>query len=365
MDDPASAQSTAAGDDTRPQGLFAGLGGFVFDLRATCREDRLRDARDHAHLGRGRRHDAVDVGEREITRLAHDARLADEQAAVGLAHAADDGPHRSRQRGQLAPRVGKRRVAFVERRQHARDNVLEERLFRPYRPRKCGARAGEQIVDRGERVKAIAKVERGGAEAEHVGTAVDRFTAQRLGGHELQRAAHLARRRVFEPLSEGDAEVTELDAGLGRPEEIRRLDVAMDDAGVMRGVKPLGDAGDRLAHVPKRQASSERAAAPLVDLVEIDAVDVFLNEERRLAGETDVERAHHAIAVHAGHEPRLVEHALVATVEARLQRLHDQRDGEQLVAREPDVAHATATDPSPDLVVADLAAGLDHDAPRF
>ena len=131
--------------------------------------------------------------------------------------------------------------------------MLEVRLFGAGRRRERRLRpAVEQGARIGKRRGAVAQVERRGAEPEHVGAPIERLAAQRFGRHEAHRAAGVAGDELPDLLGHGDAEVAELGAELRRAEEVGRLDVAVQDAVLVRGVQRPRDIGDGLAHEPQR-----------------------------------------------------------------------------------------------------------------
>jgi hypothetical protein len=108
-------------------------------------------------------------------------------------------------------------------------------------------------------------------------------------------------------------------------------------------------------------AQAEGLPARVVQLVEVDAVDVLLNDVGNLSGRTDVERPHHVRAVDPRHQSRLGHHPLSPLLGRPTQlspeRFDDHRGAEHDVSSEPDVAHTAAAEASPDLVVADALAG--------
>jgi hypothetical protein len=125
------------------------------------------------------------------------------------------------------------------------------------------------------------------------------------------------------------------------------------DAGLVRGVEGLARAAHDVGHEPERQTDAERGPAPPIELGEVDAVDVLLDEVRGVAVDARVEGVHDARARDARHEPGLGQDARLAGVvvlEVGEHRLHHDGDRERPVAREPHAAHSAATDASPQLV---------------
>src|SRR6185369_8881587 len=136
----------------------------------------------------------------------------------------------------------------------------------------------------------------------------------------------------------------EADARLRRAEEVRRLDVAVQDARLVRALERGADLVDHAAHEPEGKTPAERGAAAAIELGEIEAVDVLLHEERRALVRADVDRAHDARARDPRHEARLVaqeREGVLARVEQCLD--HDRR-GELPVPRQPYAAHAALAD---------------------
>ncbi len=133
---------------------------------------------------------------------------------------------------------------------------------------------------------------------------------------------------------------------------------------LMRSVQCERNLCHGLAHEPQRQPMPQGIPPRVVQLVQIDAVHVLLHHVRGAASGADVKRAHHVGARNARHEPRFAQHALGAFFrlhgEVGLQRLDDDWNREVDVASEPHVAHASAAQASPDLVLRDPRAGFEH-----
>jgi hypothetical protein len=178
------------------------------------------------------------------------------------------------------------------------------------------------------------------AEGPHVRAPVHRPAAGLFGAHVRGRAGHdtllghqedvgLRRGRAVlagagkERLRE--AEVEELHGALGRDAHVGRLQVAVHDARLVRGLESLGDLPadvDRLVHAqrPARQARREVLAG-----------HEFHRQEAGVAHLVDAVDARHVRVVERGQRPRL---AL-----------------EPAVARAPDLSHAPRSDGLDDLVV--------------
>ena len=143
----------------------------------------------------------------------------------------------------------------------------------------------------------------------------------------------------------GDAEVGDLGGAVGHDQQVARLDVAVHDAGPVRGVQGAGGLGDDVEH-----DVGVEPAVPLDDLGQRLAVDQ-LHDQVRAA-----ERAVLAVVEdpgdpgvgERGREARLGAEPgtelLVVGVHGR-QHLDRDRPAEDLVATAPDLAHAAGSDP--------------------
>jgi hypothetical protein len=91
---------------------------------------------------------------------------------------------------------------------------------------------------------------------EQVGARIDLLPLHLLGRHVLQRADHAAlRARGFAGiLDAGDAEVGELDAPARLDQQVGRLDVAVDDALLVRVVERAEQVADDLQRLLQRIA---------------------------------------------------------------------------------------------------------------
>ena len=139
----------------------------------------------------------------------------------------------------------------------------------------------------------------------------------------------------------------------------------MEHADLVGGAQRLADLVHHVAHEPERETHAERAPSPLVELGQVDAVDVLLDEVRSLVGVLVHARVHGADDARAV-GTRAIRRASLKTRAAQssalmpsallLQRLHHDRHVEHAVLREPDVAHAPFAEPAPHLVVVDARA---------
>jgi hypothetical protein len=227
------------------------------------------------------------------------------------------------------PRLRARRLLEQELRQQRREIVGVE-----------GRRAREALEhDRTER--------------EHVGARIGVPAAARLLRRHVADGAH-DRARAREPRAlpgePRDPEIEHFDAidGAAHEEEVRRLDVAMNDPARVRGA-------ERLGHVPRdrhRIADRERPAREA--LAQILAVEPLHHEVRLAAlGRAVRERAHDARVAHGLEQLRLARETCDLLLAARKQDLHRRgRSG---------VAIDGAEDPPHP---AGRSRALDHEAPR-
>jgi hypothetical protein len=88
------------------------------------------------------------------------------------------------------------------------------------------------------------------AEGVPVGRRVDDVAADLLGGHVRVRPDELVGRPSLVPRGVGDPEIDDHDAPRLRDEDVRRLDVAMDDRGAVERVEPRGELGEGRAKPP-------------------------------------------------------------------------------------------------------------------
>ena len=188
-----------------------------------------------------------------------------------------------------------------------------------------------------------------------------RGAALRLLGRDVgRRAHHLAGLREGHPLGgAGDAEVGDLDPAVGGDEEVRGLDVAVDDAGGVRHAEGLGRLGEQVAG----RLGVEGGTGPQ-ERRERLALDELHHEVGARGRRAVVERA--GAVVVDRRDPRVLQRGRVpglgleALAEQRvvgvlgLEHLHRDRAVEHGVARGPDLAHPAGGDAG----LEDVAAGL-------
>ena len=240
--------------------------------------------------------------------------------AVGWALRETAGEHLVERRGQCREVADRRRGLVRVRRRLRRHRVPRERTP-----------AGEELEgDAGERVA--------------VGRGRGRLAARLLGRHVPGRSQH--RPRGGERVVSGgarDAEVRDAEVPVARDEEVRGLDVAMDDSARVRRV----ERGRGLPEPPHREVGRHRPGGePIGDR----AVRHVLHDDERKAvgGLADVvDRDDVRLARERRGRARLPEEALAELVLPRVAlREHLDRDGatEPLVGGAIDVAHPAVRD---------------------
>jgi hypothetical protein len=333
---------------------------------------------------------AADAGERQEPGLAEHARTGGER--VGAAHEARNlGGQvvRRRRRSALAQRRGaadaervlervaqlahepRARVGVLgeargEQRAHGRRRALRER--RGVRRVVQHLRHGHERVVRGERAAAAQALVEHAAEREHVGALVLRSRQHLLRAHVAGRArdragdrGRLVARRGSErrgagvagrlgeaPRALGEAEVQDLDQSARPDHDVPGLQVAVDDAALVRDLerrRHLRCDLKRLVHGERRarEASAQRLA-----------LDALQHQHHRAA--------RHLLQSMDGGDVRVVQarecQRLVAEAgerfrarrQPRRQHLERHLALEPRVAREPDLAHAAGAQLADDLV---------------
>jgi hypothetical protein len=106
-----------------------------------------------------------------------------------------------------------------------------------------GAFAGEQLIE-------------DHAAREQVAAPVDRLAGELLGRHVRDGAEHRAELGELGGVELGDAEIGDFDAAVGEQDDVGGLDVAMDDAALVRVLQ----GAQQLAHDAARLGQRERAA---------------------------------------------------------------------------------------------------------
>ena len=295
------------------------------------RERRLRDParRDRAReLGRARPTDVSSAAARTaFVRSLHD-RVA---ILLRLGHRARD--HGVEPGGEVGPLRGQPRRRLDEVR------VDERRLGRRLERRL----AAEALVEHA-------------AERVEVGAAVDRLALELLGGGVLERADEEARlRQTRRGHLLRDPEVAQVDALRRlRDEDVRRLDVPVDEPAVVRRVERARDLLQQVERLPE----PERPLL-LQQRAQVDALDVAhgdVEEAVRLARVVDRDDVR---VVERGGDLRLADEALAEGVVAGQRRRHQlERDlPPQLhVLGLVDDAHAAAADHVRDPVAGELRA---------
>ena len=303
----------------RAAGPAAGRQGRRRGLRQRAGIDRRRRDRRLRHgdgaEGRGRQRGRA-IGEQGLQVAPHRVGVG---VAVGrvLGHGAgDDLGDALGQFGDVEPGVGRGLVAV-------REHDLGDRgRFG------VGALGGQQAVV-------------GGAQRIEVAPGVERLGLALLGAHVGRRAddpAGLGQMAGAGGVGElGEAEVRDLDRPVGVAEQVRRLDVAVDQSGPVRRRQPSAGLDDRLG----RRPPGDRAG--LHQVGQAAAGDLLHHEVVHRLDAADLEDRDHVRMRQPGRRPRLQEEALERRRVARQvvgQRLDGHRAAEQGVLGLVDDAHA-------------------------
>ena len=193
-----------------------------------------------------------------------------------------------------------------------------------------------------------------------------------LGRHLLRahvgvRTRELARHRQERVVAHArQAEVRQLRAVVRRDQDVLRLDVAVDHAGLVRGLEPLGQRGHQLRCAPVVALGRLVLRAQLVEevLQRPRAFDQLLRDPRRVAGAIESQRAHEARVREPSARARL---ALEALERARVHavgphELERHRPAQVRVVRFPHLAHAALREEAPQLELRDALPGREGDS---
>ena len=249
---------------------------------------------------------------------------------------------------------GRQRVVLVAGRRRV---FLQDRVHRL--DRRIGverAAAGEHLVEHD-------------AEREDVGAVIDGLAAHLLGRHVAHRAEHRARARQRTRMGEqgrlglnrgarlgqlGEAEVEDLDAAVARDEDVVRLQVAVDDALLVRGGQAPGDLAGVVDGLPMRQRRGADARAQRIALEQLG------DDVGRAVVGADVVHAEDVGVIERADRARLLLEAAEAI------RVRGKRGGQHLdrhlaaearVTGAVDLAHAARPDRGHDLVGPHASAG--------
>ena len=163
-------------------------------------------------------------------------------------------------------------------------------------------------------------------------------------------------RVVARPRQLGDAEVEDLDPPVVRDEQVVGLQVAVDDALVVRGGEPLGDLARVVDGLARRQRAAVQAAAQRF------AFEQLRDDVGRAVVDADVVDGQDVRVIELPGGARLLLEAM-QPARIRRERLGDQLDRdvapETRIARAVDLAHAAGAEPADDLVGTDRGAGRD------
>ncbi len=158
------------------------------------------------------------------------------------------------------------------------------------------------------------------AEREQVGAAVDRHTRYLLGRHVFRRAERCPGLRHARGRHVGDAEVGELAAARGRDHHIGRLDVAVDDAVLLRVVERVGHLRGDLRRRGERGA--RQLAQHLLQRASLEQLHRDVGHAGVLA---DVEDGDDIRMVEAAGRARFAQEALAHLVQDLGRQLRQQR----------------------------------------
>jgi hypothetical protein len=157
----------------------------------------------------------------------------------------------------------------------------------------------------------------------------------------------------------GDAEVQHLDVAVAAPHDVVGLDVAMHDAGRMRGAQCGGDLGGN-----RNGVGYGHSTGALHRLAQRFAIDQFGRDESMAVSLAGLEDREDVRMIEAGSGHRLLleaAHDVGIVREIRRQDLHGDVAIELGVARAIHLAHATGSDGADDLISAESrAAGEAH-----
>ncbi len=177
-----------------------------------------------------------------------------------------------------------------------------------------------------------------------------------LGRHVPRRADRKPDRGEVRRLAgaAGQPEIGQHRAAVGMDEDVGGLEVAVDDAGVMRVLQAISD----LAQISPRRQGVEWA--PVQDVAQRAAADQRHREVRHAIGKLEVVYGQDVRVVQLGERLRLgLEplHKAVVLKELWRQRLERDLATERLLHRAVDHRHAAAAQAFDDLVAADPGAG--------
>ena len=266
---------------------------------------------------------------------------------------------------------------LVSRRRILREQSVDQRIERSRNRRQpLGEPPGRLAEDRverrvdapaGERVSAREQLVQQNAEREQVAAAIGRLASNLLRRHIGGRAAHDAlftRRdrdhaglvdRVGSRQACGEAEVHDLDVAVLGEHHVGRLQVAVDDAPLVRRFERLGDL---LRHAQCFRERQRPGPQPLFERLAAD--ELHRNAGAALERRDLVDRADERV-IQGGGRARLAEQLVEAVgLAARGDELERHLSVQHHVVGEADLAHAAASDDFDDLIAGLVRRVEDH-----
>ena len=312
---------------------------------AACRHGGRVDSRRGEHdggvgIGPGRHDGGVGIGpgRRRIERRAQRGR---ERPRVGIALR---GLLRHRGLHDDVKRRRQGRHALRHRRRVLVQHLVDQRRRRPAE----GPLAGEQLVQ-----DHAAGIE--------VAAAVDGFSGELLGRHVRHGAEHRPELRELGRVEAGDAEIGDLHAAVVEQDDVAGLDVAVDDAALVRMLQRGEELGHHAAGLGEREAPARVEQA-----LQVATAHQLHRDERRIgagvlavlvdADDARVAEPAGGLGLAPEAHAQLGGEVGVSLVEA--QHLDGDRPLDHRVVALVDHAHGAAPELAPDQVLAEALGGV-------